>query len=58
MRGIPLRSYWELLAAGVALQLASPQILRRFVDAAADGAEVDALTGAAGLFLLIALGNQ
>lgn len=47
-----------LLAAGVALQLVSPQIVRFFIDTAVSGGESRSLTQAALLFIGIALSVQ
>jgi ABC-type multidrug transport system fused ATPase/permease subunit len=47
-----------LLLTGIGLQLAVPQLLRRFIDAIAAGADRDTLTVVAVIFLAVALGNQ
>lgn len=47
-----------LLLIGISLQLAVPQLLRRFIDAIAAGADQNTLTTVAVIFLLVALGNQ
>lgn len=47
-----------LLGAAIGLQLYSPMILQRFIDAALQGASSRALTGHALLFLGLALGIQ
>ncbi|HET7769555.1 MAG TPA: ABC transporter ATP-binding protein [Chloroflexota bacterium] len=47
-----------LLLAGIALQLAFPQILSRFVDSAREGAPLDALAAIGGVYLLVTLANQ
>ncbi len=46
------------LFSSIALQLLSPQIVRRFIDDAAAGAEVSALARLAVLFLVAAVANQ
>jgi ATP-binding cassette subfamily B protein len=47
-----------LLAASIGLQLAAPQLLRRFIDNAIGGADVDGLVWIAILFVAFALGQQ
>ena len=47
-----------LLLAGIALQLANPQVIRAFLDAARTGGPARALLGAAGLYLAFALLQQ
>ncbi len=47
-----------LIFGGAALQLASPQIIRRFIDAAESGGPSSALLGAAGLYILAALAQR
>jgi ABC-type multidrug transport system fused ATPase/permease subunit len=47
-----------LLLSSIALQLVSPQVLRTFIDAATTGAGEETLTGAALLFLGVALLQQ
>src|SRR5262249_41934396 len=47
-----------LLAAGIALQLASPQVLRAFVDAATTGAALEVLARLAVAYLAFAILNQ
>lgn len=47
-----------LLAGSIALQLVNPQILRYFIDTARTGGTLRALTGAAILFLLVAIATQ
>ena len=47
-----------LLLTGIALELVNPQILRRFIDSAAGGADLNGLLGIAALFLGIALVAQ
>jgi ABC-type multidrug transport system fused ATPase/permease subunit len=47
-----------LLALGIALQLAAPQVIRAFIDAAQAGAAGGVQLGAAGLFLAIAAGAR
>jgi ABC-type multidrug transport system fused ATPase/permease subunit len=73
---LPLKAYWELLAAhirpqrarfgvlaglllvNIALQIANPQIISGFIDAALEGAALSRLVGAALLFLGIAVLQQ
>ncbi|MHB0876147.1 MAG: ABC transporter ATP-binding protein, partial [Anaerolineae bacterium] len=73
---IPLRRYWELLAAhirpqkgrftlltvllfsGIGLQIANPQIMRRFIDTATTGGSTTVLAWAAVAFISIALVQQ
>ncbi|HEV2126047.1 MAG TPA: hypothetical protein VGW38_25095, partial [Chloroflexota bacterium] len=45
-----------LVLAGIALQLASPQVLRAFIDAATTGAPLQLLSLTASLFLVVAVG--
>jgi ABC-type multidrug transport system fused ATPase/permease subunit len=47
-----------LLLAGIGLQLAVPQLLRRFIDTVAAGADQNTLTVVAVIFLVVALTNQ
>ena len=47
-----------LLLTSIGLQLFTPQLLRRFIDLSADGAEPGVLLRTAGLFLALALCNQ
>jgi ATP-binding cassette subfamily B protein len=47
-----------LLLASIALQLAFPQILSRFVDAAREGAALESLAAIGGLYLLVTAANQ
>jgi ATP-binding cassette subfamily B protein len=47
-----------LVLTGVALELASPQIVRRFIDAALAGAALDALLAIGATFLAVALLTQ
>ncbi len=47
-----------LLFTGIGLQLASPQIIRRFIDTALAGGAVRALWLSAGLFAAVALVQQ
>jgi ABC-type multidrug transport system fused ATPase/permease subunit len=47
-----------LLLGSIGLQLLNPQILRRFIDSARQGAADETLAVAAGLFLLVALVQQ
>src|SRR5207302_9670749 len=47
-----------LLLATIALQIANPQLLRRFIDSALAGADVGTLVGIAVLFMVIALFTQ
>jgi len=44
-----------LILAGIALQLAGPQILRTFIDAATSGKALDTLTTAAAIYIAVAL---
>jgi ATP-binding cassette subfamily B protein len=60
-----LRPQWRsvlalaaLLAAGIALQLANPQLLRVFIDQALGGAELGALARLAAVFLAVAVLSQ
>jgi ABC-type multidrug transport system fused ATPase/permease subunit len=58
----PRRAQVALLAllifGGTALQLLSPQIIRRFIDVAQAGGPSAALMGAAGLYILVALSQR
>ncbi|HEU5317579.1 MAG TPA: ABC transporter ATP-binding protein [Chloroflexota bacterium] len=47
-----------LLLASIVLQLAFPQILSRFVDAAREGAALESLAAIGGLYLLVTAANQ
>src|SRR5688572_25310322 len=47
-----------LMLAGVALDLANPQLIRRFIDSALAGAPVNALLTIGATFLAVALLNQ
>ncbi len=47
-----------LILAGIALQLAGPQILRFFIDSALSGKPLAALTVASGVYIAIALAGQ
>lgn len=47
-----------LLLTGIGLQLAVPQLLRRFIDTIAAGADRNTLTVVAVIFLAVALSNQ
>lgn len=47
-----------LLFTSIGLQLAVPQLLRRFIDTIATGADRDTLTVVAVIFLAVALANQ
>lgn len=49
---------WLALLATIATQLINPQLIGRFLDAAATGNTLTVLLGAAGLFLAIALVEQ
>src|SRR5688500_7376206 len=60
-----LRPQWRrvallaaLLLGSIALQLVNPQILRYFIDTATTGGAQETLTGAALLFIVVALVNQ
>lgn len=57
-QGIQLFLLALLLAGNIVLQLATPQILRAFIDAAQAGASQRVLTNAALLFLGVAVLNQ
>jgi ATP-binding cassette, subfamily B, bacterial len=46
------------MLAGVSLELANPQIIRRFIDIALAGAELHALLGLGAIFLAVALLTQ
>ncbi|MBX0329132.1 hypothetical protein K2Z83_15765 [Oscillochloris sp. ZM17-4] len=56
----PRRAQLGLLAllifGGAALQLLSPQIVRRFIDAAQAGGPSSDMLGAAGMYILVAVG--
>jgi ATP-binding cassette subfamily B protein len=58
----PLRAQVSLLAAllalGIALQLANPQILRDFLDRATSGGDPGTLALSAGVYILVALATQ
>jgi len=47
-----------LVTAGIALQLANPQLVRQFLDAVESGSGVERLLGAAGIFTAIAIVRQ
>ena len=49
---------FALLLAGIGLQLANPQLLRRFIDLAASGGSLAALTVVALIFLAVAVAGQ
>lgn len=60
-----LRPYWPkalllalLLSGSVGLQLATPQLLRHFIDQALGGSGVEALATTAVIFLAMALVNE
>src|SRR4051794_16062259 len=54
----PIGALGLLLLGSTGLQLLNPQVMRRFVDGAVQGAPDRALVFAAGLFLIIALVQQ
>lgn len=47
-----------LLLAGIAFQVVNPQLIRGFIDRAAEDADRSALLGLAGAFMLLAVGHQ
>src|SRR5690348_13978805 len=49
---------FALLIATIGLELANPQILKQFIDAAVGGADVDRLIAIGLLFLAVALATQ
>lgn len=49
---------WLALLATIGAQLANPQIIRRFIDAAEAGSALNVLLGAAGIYLAIAFFEQ
>ena len=60
-----LRPQWQkvlllamLLFSGIGLQLYTPQLVRRFIDAAQSGATVEALTQTGMLFLIVTIIQQ
>jgi ABC-type multidrug transport system fused ATPase/permease subunit len=57
-QGFRVATLAVLLAVSTALQLANPQILRAFIDAATGGAAIDRLEWVAGVFLAAAVAGQ